>query len=680
MRINIWRNVNPNFYHNYGRIGLSFLSSRQSKGMSSLSKYHSEEYDRQFKASIENPEEYWGNISKNTVWDKPWTKVLDNSNPPFTKWFVGGKLSLCYNAVDRHVDEGNGDRKALIWDSPISGDKKSFTYKEFQNEVSKLAGVLSQKLGVKKGDRVIIYMPMIPETVIAMMAVGRIGAIHSVVFGGFSAKELSTRIKHSQPKVILTASCGLEAKKIVEYKPIVDAALELAETPDMPVVVYQRSKIVEGYIKPSRDEIWQDVMEGNYRADCVPIDSNDPLYLLYTSGTTGSPKGIVHPAGAHAVVNKWTMETIYGIKPGEVFWAASDLGWIVGHEYICYSPLLNGNSTVIYEGKPVGTPDAGQFFRVISEYNVRGLFLAPTALRAIKKEDPEIKYGKKYNIDNLKYIFVAGEHCDHDTRVWTVNNFKAPVLDNWWQTETAHAISATCVGLGMDVDPPKDVTGKAVPGFDVRVIKEDGSLAATNELGRIVCKLPLAPGTMKTLFNDDHRFVETYFSSYPGYYDTMDAGMIDEHGYIKVLARDDDVINVAGHRLSTSLMEEIVLSHPDISDCTVVGMQDKLKGELPLALYVMEKNANKSASEISVDLINMMRKDVGPVAAFKLSVAISGLPRTRSGKTARKAIADMASGKVIKIPPTIEDPLIFNEIKSVLVKDLKLNVPDPIAN
>lgn len=624
-------------------------------------------YEHEFQRSIQDPEGYWGEIAGDIVWTKPFDKVMDNSNPPFTEWFVGGRLSLCYNAIDRHVDEGRGQRKALIWDSPITGNKSARTWYQLQHEVSRMAGMLVKK-GVKPGDRVLIYMPMIPEAVVGMLAAVRIGAVHSVVFGGFAAKELAIRIRHTQPKLILTASCGVEPTRIIEYKPIVDEALNMADAQDTPCIVFQRQNLPQARLRSGGiDDVWQDLLAAAPPHDCIDVGSNDPLYILYTSGTTGNPKGIQHPTGSHAVVNRWTMNALYGLNPGDVWWAASDLGWIVGHEYICYSPLLGGNTTVVYEGKPVGTPDAGQFSRVIEENNVKALFTAPTALRAIKMADKDGVEGAKYNVDSLQYLFVAGEHCDHSTRLWAEKHFNVPVMDNWWQTETAHAITATCVGLGNRLAPPENVSGKPVPGFDVKIVLEDGKEAGVAELGRIVCKLPLAPGTMTTLYNADERFVDTYFKSYPGYYDTCDAGFRDIEGYISVVARGDDVINVAGHRLSTAALEEVAYKHPEIADVAVVGIPDDLKGQVPLALYIVKPGM--SGKTIHEDLVQMMRAQVGAVAAFKLSVRIDDLPQTRSGKTPRKTLADLAAGKEVKIPPTVENGHVYEAIRNALIEN-----------
>jgi len=624
------------------------------------------------KLSIENPHEYWGDISKNIIWHKPWDTVLDNSRPPFAQWFAGGKLSLCYNAVDRHVDEGHGDQAAIIWDSPITNTKDIWSYKRLKEEVGRLAGLLN-RLGVHKGDRVLIYMPAVPEAVAAMLATVRLGAVHSVVFGGFAAKELATRIQHAQPKVIISASCGIEPNRIVKYKPNVDTAIQLSGVHNIHNIVLQRHQWLADI--SSNDTVYQDAVPGCPEVDCVPVDAMDPLYILYTSGTTGQPKGVQHPTGGHAVVNKWTMKTIYGMEAGDTWWAASDLGWIVGHEYICYSPLLNRNTSVLYEGKPVGTPDPGQFFRVIEEHGVAGMFTAPTAIRAIKREDQEGKCVEKYDISKLKYLFVAGEHCDYDTRIWAEKIFACPVLDNWWQTETGHALTSTCIDYGHSLNPPKDVSGKPVPGWDIKILKEDGSESLPNELGRIVAKLPMPPGCMSTLYRADQRFEDTYFSNYPGYYDTMDAGIKDEQGYIKVMARDDDVINVAGHRLSTSAIEEVLLQHAGVADAAVVGVADKLKGQLPLGLVVERAGYT---GDLIPELVAKVRNELGAVAAFRLVTLVTGLPRTRSGKTARKTIADLADGKQVKIPPTIEDPSIYKNIKESLQRvGYAIGAPDP---
>jgi len=646
--------------------GLSTLFRKNSS-----SAFRSVKYESEMTRSLQNPEEYWAEIAENTIWTKKYDKVLDNPNSPFARWFVGGELSMCYNAVDRHVDEGFGEQPALIWDSPITGSKDTITFSQLQDQVSRVAGLLS-KMGVGKGDRVLVYMPMVPEAVIAMLATVRLGAAHSVVFGGFAAKELGVRITHAQPKVIISASCGIEPGRIVKYKPNVDEAIRLAGG-NVKSLVLQREQCLADITQ--NDLVWQDEVPGAVPHDCVPVDANDPLYILYTSGTTGQPKGVQHPTGGHAVVNKWTMDAIYGVYPGEAWWAASDLGWIVGHEYTCYSPLLARNTSIVYEGKPVGTPDPGQFFRVIQEHQVRGMFTAPTAIRAIEREDSSGQFAKKYDLSSLRQLFVAGEHCDYKTRLWAQEHFRVPVLDNWWQTETGHALTSTCIGLGHSLNPPKDVSGMAVPGWDIRVIREDKTEADPNELGRIVAKLPMPPGCMTTLYNADQRFEDTYFSAYPGFYDTMDAGVKDEHGYIKVMARDDDVINVAGHRLSTSAIEEVLLRHPLVADAAVVGAADELKGQVPVGLVIPRSG---DSSMLEKELVQRVREDLGAVAAFKSVAKVTGLPRTRSGKTARKTIADLADGKQVKIPPTIEDSSVYPAVKVALQSlGYAINAPDP---
>jgi len=574
---------------------------------------------------------------------------------------------MCFNAIDRHVDEGKGEKTAVIWDSPVTkGGKRTLTFAQLREEVARLAGLMA-KHGVKKGDVVMIYMPMIPETLMAMMAAVRLGATHSVVFGGFSANELAKRMQHLKPKMVMVASCGVEPKRVVEYKPNVEKGLELANAPaDTPIIVYQRRGILEADLNSERDVHWQDSVAGCAPHDCVEVNSNHPLYIIHTSGTTGNPKGIVHPTGSHAVVNKWTMKTIYGMEPEDVWWAGSDFGWIVGHEYLCYSPLLHGNTTVIYEGKPIGTPDAGQYFRVMSDYKVNGFFTTPSAMRAIMSVDPNATFASKYDLSSLKYAFIAGEHCDPATMEWAIKHLKVPVLDNWWQTEVAHAITSTCIGLGNTLNPPTHSSGLPVPGFDVKIIKEDGTEAKRGELGRIACKLPLAPGTMITLFDAPQKFKDTYFSSYPGYYDTMDAGIMDEAGNVMVVCREDDVINVSGHRLSTSAIEEVVMYNMDVVDAAVVAVPDDVKGQIPLVLYITN-NPEASEEDVSKALVKSVREKIGPVASALHVVRVVGLPKTRSGKIARKSLSDMASGKEVKIPPTIEDPTVYEKIHAVLV-------------
>lgn len=634
-------------------------------------------YDNLYRRSIDEPEEFWDEVGRGVEWHVPYTRVLDNSQEPFTKWFVGGKLNTCHNAVDRHVSAGRGDQVALIHESPITKSLTKKTFSQLEEEVSRVAGGLA-RMGVGVGDRVMVYMPMVPEAVVAMLAIVRLGAIHSVVFGGFAARELATRISHLEPRVVVTASCGVEPSRLVRYKPILDEAIALSSHKPRHVVMLQRSGLEEAPLSPGRDMAWQDLVASSPRHDCVPVDANHPCYILYTSGTTGQPKGIVRPSGGHAAVLSWTMGAVYGMAPGEVWWAASDLGWIVGHSYICYAPLLNGNTSIVYEGKPVGTPDAGQFFRVIRDHGVSGMFTAPTALRAIKREDPEVAEGRKYDTGSLRYLFVAGEPLDHETRVWSEKSFGAPVLDNWWQTETGFPITAHSVGMNMSLNPPRNASGKPMVGYNLSVLTEEGREAGPGELGRIVSRLPLPPCCMSTLYRADDRFVDTYFREYPGYYDTMDAGMRDAQGYVAVMSRDDDVINVAGHRLSTLALEEAMLEHPDVVDAAVVGVPDDMKGEVPLGLFVVRAGSELTGEQVSKELVDVVRRVIGPVAAFRLSGAVKGLPRTRSGKTARKSIADLARDKAVKISPTIEDPKVYEDIHATLKSlGFALKAPTP---
>ncbi|KAJ3640039.1 hypothetical protein Zmor_003359 [Zophobas morio] len=639
--------------------------------------YYSKKYEELYKKSISCPEEFWSEVGKLVHWTKPWDRVLDNSHSPFTKWFVGGEINACYNAVDRHVEAGKGSKVALIHDSPLTNSVRKITYAELLDQVSHLAGALA-KLGVSKGDRVVIYMPLIPECVIAMLATARLGAVHSVVFGGFAARELCSRIVHAEPKVVIAASCGIEPNKVVRYKDILNDAIEWSSHKPNKCIIYQRRNIESAHIDVEMDILWEDALKMAGPHDCVPVDANDPLYILYTSGTTDMPKGIQRPVGGHIATLTWTMSNLYGMGPNDVWWAASDLGWVVGHSYICYGPLLYGITSVMYEGKPDRTPDPGQYFRIISDYKVNAIFTVPTAFRVIHREDPENEFGRKYPVGTLRSIFVAGEHCDYETKSWAEKTFNVPVLNHWWQTETGHAITATCIGLGHNLSPPKYTTGMPFPGYDIRVLGVDGSEAPCHELGRIVVKLPLPPGTMSTLYQSPERFCQVYFSKYRGYYDTMDAGYRDEYGYIYVTARDDDVINVAGHRISTSALEDVVLSHPDVADATVVGVPESTKGEIPLCLYVIRKNARKTEATITRDLLRMVRELVGPIAAFRMAAAVRGLPRTRSGKVCRKSISDLARDKEVKISGTVEDPTVYKDIKVALQKlGFAHSAPDP---
>ncbi|XP_053632399.2 acyl-CoA synthetase short-chain family member 3, mitochondrial [Cherax quadricarinatus] len=638
----------------------------------------SDTYEELHWRSIHDRETFWEEVGSRVEWYKPFTRVLDNTQPPFTKWYVGGELNTCHNAVDRHVKSGRGDQLAIIHDSPVTGSVTKTTYSQLHEQVAGLAGALAG-LGVGHGDRVIIYMPMVTEAVVAMLATVRLGAIHSLVFGGFAARELATRISHLQPKVVLSASCGIEPSRIVHYKPILDEAIQLASHKPLHCVVLQREGLPEASLTSGQDEDWHNLVASAPRLDPVPVTSDHPCYVLYTSGTTGQPKGIVRPTGGHAAVLPWTMKSIYGMEPGEVWWAASDLGWVVGHSYICYAPLLNGNTTVIYEGKPVGTPDPGQFFRVIEEQGVQGMFTAPTALRAIIRQDAEATHARKYDLSSLKYLFVAGEPLDHETRVWALNTFKVPVLDNWWQTETGYAITAHAVGMNMSLDPPRGATGKPFIGFDLKVVTPEGREAAPGELGRIVCRLPLPPGCMSTLYKAPEHFVDTYFTQFPGCYDTMDAGIRDAQGYMSVMSRDDDVINVAGHRLCTLSLEEAMLEHPLVVDAAVVGVPDSMKGEVPFGFFVVKEGSQATEEAILEEVAAVVRRVVGPVAAFRLGARVRGLPRTRSGKTPRKSIADLARGKAIKISPTVEDPDLYNDVLVALRRHgFALHTPDPV--
>ena len=619
-----------------------------------------------YQKSISKPEEFWKEISNDIFWFRKPTKILDNNKPPFYKWFGDGVTNSCYNALDIHIDEGRGDKTALIYDSPITNKKAKFTFKQLKDKVSKFAGALSNQ-GVKKGDRVIIYMPMVPEAVVAMLACGRIGAIHSVVFGGFASNELASRIDDSKAKVLVTASCGFEPGRTVEYRPLVDGALKLAKHKIQKVIFFQRQNH-EIKLNAPQEISWEESLSNAKDTDCVEMGSNEFAYILYTSGTTGVPKGIVRDIGGHIVALKWTMKNIYNIDIDDVWWSASDIGWIVGHSYIVYAPLFKGCTTVLFEGKPVGTPDAGVFWRVISEYKIKSLFTAPTAFRAIKKEDPEGKFFSKYDLSSFKSLFLAGERADPDTIKWAENLLKVPVIDHWWQTETSWAISSNCTGIEMQKTKYGSAC-KAVPGYDVKIIKPDQSLAKTNEMGDIVVKLPLPPGTFPTLWNADKRYEENYMSNYKGYYQTYDAGHIDEDGYIWIMSRTDDIINVAGHRLSTGQIEEVLSEHQSVAECAVIGIKDQLKGQLPVGLIALKAGVKKENETISKECVQMVRDKVGPVAAFKIAIVVKRLPKTRSGKVLRGTIRKIADKEEYKMPATIDDPAILTEIKEDLIKN-----------
>ncbi|MEA2014871.1 MAG: propionyl-CoA synthetase [Thermodesulfobacteriota bacterium] len=622
------------------------------------------DYTKIYERSINHPDEFWGEAAESIQWETKWDTVLDDSNKPFYKWFVGGKLNTCYNALDYHVHNGREEQTAIIYDSPVTDTVKKITYSELLETVSRFAGALTN-LGVSKGDTVIIYMPMIPEAVVAMLACARIGAVHSVVFGGFAPNELAIRIDDATPKVIVSASCGIEGKKILPYKPLLDKAIEIAEHKPETCVIFQRPQ-VEASLIPDRDFDWHTIISKAQKVDCVAVLATDPLYILYTSGTTGKPKGVMRDNGGHAVALKWSMKYLYGINPGEVFWAASDVGWVVGHSYIVYAPLLAGCTTILYEGKPVGTPDPGAFWRIISEHGVSALFTAPTAFRAIKKEDPDAHYLKKYDIGSLRYLFLAGERLDPDTYHWASDMLKIPVIDHWWQTETGWGIAANCMGIAPFPIKPGSPT-KAVPGYNVQIVDSDGKTIPTGEDGIIAIKLPLPPGCLPTLWKDDKRFLE-YVTEIPGFYVTGDGGHIDEDGYLFIMGRMDDVINVAGHRLSTGAMEEIVAKHKDVAECAILGANEQLKGQVPVGFAVLKTGVDRDPDEIVKELVQMVRSDIGPVACFRQCAIVKALPKTRSGKILRGTMRKIANSEDYTVPSTIEDESVLLHIKEATGK------------
>jgi len=620
---------------------------------------HPSSYDVAYAAAQSDPSGFWGSAAEALHWDKRWERVLDDTNAPLYRWFTGGMLNTCYNAIDRHVLEGRADQAAVIYDSPVTNTKRTITYRELQHEVARFAGVL-QSLGVGRGDRVVIYMPMTPETLIGMYACARIGAVHSVVFGGFAPNELAVRIDDAQPKVVLTASCGIEVQRIVPYKPLLDQALQLATHQPAHCVVLQRD-VHRCELTVGRDLDWHDVASHAAPVPCVSVLATDPLYILYTSGTTGQPKGVVRDHGGHAVALLWSMKHVYGVEPGEVFWAASDFGWAVGHSYIVYAPLLAGCTTIIHEGKPVGTPDAGEFWRVIEEHDVRVLFTAPTAFRAIKREDPNGTFFAKYDLSHFRTLFLAGERLDPDTYHWARALLQRPVIDHWWQTETGWAVAANCLGLTPFVVKPGSPT-KAVPGYTVAILDDDGNNVPPNKDGAVVIRLPLPPGTLPTLWQDDARYISTYLTRYPGYYLTGDGGYIDEDGYLFIMGRVDDIIIVAGHNLSTGSIEQALASHPDVAECAVVGVRDALKTQLPVGLVVLKVGVDRPAIDLARELVERVRAQVGPVANFKQVVVVARLPKTRSGKVLRKTMRLIADGDAWTMPPTIDDPATLDEI------------------
>jgi propionyl-CoA synthetase len=620
-------------------------------------------YAEVYKRSLEDPSGLWMEAADTVSWDTRPSVVLDDSNPPFYRWYPDGVLNTCYNALDRHVEGERAEQIALIYDSPVTGTVRKYTYRQLRDQVAQLAGAMSD-LGVGRGDRVIIYMPMMPEAAMAMLACARIGAVHSVVFGGFASNELATRIDDAEPKLILTASCGIEPGRIVEYKPLLDGALDLAEHRVDHVLVYQRTE-AEATMTNGRDLDWVDTVLAAESVDCVPVGATDPLYILYTSGTTGQPKGIVRDNGGHAVALAWSMKNLYGVDPGEVYWAASDVGWVVGHSYIVYGPLIHGCTTILYEGKPVGTPDPGAFWRVISEHGVSALFTAPTAFRAIKRDDPSGGYVSKYDLSSFRTLFLAGERCDPDTLQWAETQLGVPVIDHWWQTETGWPVAINPVGIELLPVKPGSAAVPA-PGYDVRVLDAEGNEQAPDEIGAIVIKLPLPPGTLLTLWKADDRYREAYLSMFPGYYVTADAGYKDADGYLYIMSRTDDIINVAGHRLSTGAMEEVLAAHPDVAECAVIGVADAMKGQLPLGFVVLNAGADRNPIEIEAELVQMVRDQIGPVAAFKKAVVVARLPKTRSGKILRSTMRKIADSEEWSMPATVDDPVIFDEIREAL--------------
>jgi propionyl-CoA synthetase len=620
-------------------------------------------YDEVYRRSLEDPEGFWGEAAGLIDWIREPERVLDDSKAPFYRWFVGGELNTCHNAVDRHVDGGRGDQVALVYDSPVTARLQTYTYRELRDAVARFAGVL-RGLGAGKGDRVVIYMPMVPEAAIAMLACARLGAIHSVVFGGFASHELAIRIDDAKPIVVVSASCGIEVSRVIEYKPLLDRAIDMASHKPEHCVILQRDQAKAALVE-GRDLDWAEAMVKAQPAECVPVAATDPLYILYTSGTTAVPKGVVRDNGGHAVALRWSMPKIYDTHPGEVFWAASDVGWVVGHSYIVYAPLLTGCTTILYEGKPVGTPDPGAFWRVISEHQVKALFTAPTAFRAIKKEDPGGEHIRRYDLSSFRYLFLAGERLDPDTYHWAADLLNVPVIDHWWQTETGWPIASNCVGIEPLPIKPGSPT-KAVPGYDVRMLAGDGLPVEPDVEGAVAIKLPLPPGTLPTLWGDDERYLQSYLATFPGYYLTGDGGHVDEDGYLFVMGRIDDVINVAGHRLSTGSMEAALATHPDVAECAVIGVADALKGQIPVGFVVLKVGVRRQEEEIEGELVAMVRKEIGAVASLHRVLVVDRLPKTRSGKILRATMRKIADDQEFQVPSTIDDPLILGEIKSAL--------------
>jgi len=626
--------------------------------------------DRIHEHSLKDPDGFWGAAAESIDWYRKWDRVCDRSHAPFYRWFSGAEVNTCFNALDRHVAAGRSGQPALIYDSPVTGTVGMLTFRELLDKVARFAGALS-RLGVSKGDRVIIYMPMVPEAVIAMLAVARIGAIHSVVFGGFASHELATRIDDAHPTLVVTASCGIEPGRVVLYKPLLDAAISISRHKPRHCVVYQRP-MAPADLVPGRDVDWNDALAGAQPHDCVPVAATDPLYILYTSGTTGQPKGIVRDNGGHLVALEWSMTHIYGVQPGEVFWAASDIGWVVGHSYIVYGPLIHGCTTILFEGKPVGTPDAGVYWRVVSQHKVACLFTAPTAFRAIRRDDPTGSLIEQYDLSAFRTLFLAGERTDPATLGWAQEKLKVPVIDHWWQTETGWPICSNCAGIELLPVKPGSAT-KPVAGWDVQVLDGFGRPVKAGAIGSLVCKLPLPPGTLPTLWNADERYQRTYLSDFPGFYKTADAGFIDDDGYVYVMTRTDDVINVAGHRLATGAMEEVLASHPDIAECAVIGVADALKGQVPLGFVVVKAGVPVSRhDDIVADLMRLIRERIGTIAGLKTATVVKRLPKTRSGKILRSIMRRIADGEPYEMPATIEDAAVLPEIEEAVRVVLKL--------
>ncbi len=622
------------------------------------------EYDLAHRQSLSEPEAFWAEAARSLEWDRPWDSVLSTCELGRWRWFAGAEANTCWNALDRHVRDGRGEQLALVYDSPVTGTVRKFTYAELLEMTARFAGGLT-RLGVEKGDRVLIYMPLIPEAVVAMLACARIGAVHSVVFGGFAAREVATRIIDAKPKLIVAASCGIEPNRVIPYMPVVDEAIQIAGgVPSLCVVVQRDACAAE--LKAGRDHDWNDVMASAQPVDCVPVAATDPLYILYTSGTTGQPKGIVRPSGGHMVALAWSMRHVFDAHPGEVFWAASDIGWVVGHSYIVYGPLIAGCTTILYEGKPVGTPDAGAFWRMIEDHKINTMFTAPTAIRAIRREDSDAKLLAKHDISSLKALFLAGERCDPATLAWCEDTLKRPIVDNWWQTETGWPIAAN--PLGIESFPVKYGSAtKPIPGWNVQALDPAGVPVEPGQTGAIVCKLPLPPGAASTLWNAPERYATAYLEAFPGYYSTGDAGFIDSDGYLHIMTRTDDVINVAGHRLSTGAIEEVIAGHPDIAECAVVGMPDSLKGQAPLGFLVLKAGVNRPHAEIVADIVKRVRDQMGAIVAFKAALVVTRLPKTRSGKILRGTIVKMLSAEPYTMPATIEDPAVLGEIERDLI-------------